>query len=438
MNKIQKIFLSVCLIFVISNFSTSQGIESAGNFLNLFINNKFKEAYSLFDSTVKSKINFEQFSTILPSIESNYGKLSSVIDTSSNVDSNFHVYNFGCKFEKGSINFRIVINKSNQVSGFWITPYTEKSEYKIPEYVNIAKFREIEVEFGKNEWKIKGTLTIPARVQKSPIAILIHGSGPNDRDETIGPNKPFKDIAWGLASNKIAVLRYDKRTKLYGHKMDPKNITVRDEVIEDALEAIQFVKTREDVDTNNIYLIGHSLGAMLAPAIAYEAQNIKGIILLAVPARRLEDLILNQLNYIFSIDNKITDEEKTQLEALKNQIDSLNNKTLSENTQILGMYPNYFYKLAELNPVETVKKLKIPILILQGERDYQVTMEDFEIWKKEVENYNNIKFKSLPDLNHLFMYGIEKSTPEETLKPNNVHKTLIEEINNWINAISER
>lgn len=205
-------------------------LERAGYFLDLLRNNKTSEAYALFDNIVKSKITEEQLATILPGIEKQFGRFISGIDTlinpSADGENELTTFDFGCKFENGALTFKIVVNKKQEISGFWITPKTDKVEYKIPEYVNIAKFKEIEIEFGKPEWLVHGTLTLPRRVKKPPIVILVHGSGANDRDETIGPNKPFKDIAWGLASNGIAVLRYDKRTKEYGHKMKPEQVNV--------------------------------------------------------------------------------------------------------------------------------------------------------------------------------------------------------------------
>jgi dienelactone hydrolase len=262
--------------------------------------------------------------------------------------------------------------------------------------------------------------------------ILVHGSGPNDRDEAIGPNKPFKDIAWGLASKGIAVLRYDKRTKEYGHKMKSEQINVQNEVIDDALEAIGFLQKREDVDTKKIFVIGHSLGAMLAPTIAGQSKQLAGIILLAGPTRKLEDLILEQTEYIYSLKNEITGEEKKLLADLKNEIDSLKDKTLPSSSQLIGGPASYFYDLAKINQVETARNLSIPILILQGERDYQVTMTDFNTWQKELSSNKNVSLKSYPSLNHLFMNGEGKATPEEYNKPGTVDKEPVMDIITWI------
>lgn len=406
--------------------------ELAGNFIQLLFANRVSEAYQLFDSTVKSKITEEQLGTIMPGIEKQFGKFISGIDTLVNVDGELTTFDFGVKFENGSLSFKIVVNNKQEISGFWITPKTDKVDYRIPEYVNIAKFKETEVEFGLPEWRLKGTLTIPRRIEKPPVVILVHGSGPNDRDETIGPNKPFKDLAWGLASKGIAVLRYDKRTKLHGSKMKPDDINIQAEVIDDVLEAVNFLKTRNDVDNTKIIVLGHSLGAMVAPMIASQSQTINGIIMMAAPARKLEDLVLEQMEYIYSLKEAISEDERNFLADLQLKVDSLKNKTLSPSTPIIGIPASYFYDLGKYDQVKTAKCLKLPILILQGERDYQVTMEDFINWTKELSDHQNVKLKSYSKLNHLFMTGEGKAKPEEYNLPNSVDIEVIQDILDWV------
>lgn len=430
--------LAILLFLLIPSFVSSQEKEKelAGNFIQLLFSNKVSEAYQLFDSTVKSKITEAQLETIMPGIEKQFGKFISSIDTLVNPAADGKIelttFDFGCKFENGSLNFKIVVNNKNEISGFWITPKTDHVEYRIPEYVNIAKFKEVEVEFGLTEWRLKGTLTNPRRIEKPMVVILVHGSGPNDRDETIGPNKPFKDLAWGLASKGIAVLRYDKRTKLHGSKMKLADINIQTEVIEDVLEAINFIKGRDDLDKNKIIILGHSLGAMLAPLIASQSQTVNGIIMMASPARKLEDLVLEQMEYIYSLKETISENEQNILADLKLKVDSIKNKILPPTASIIGIPAIYFYDLGKYDQVETAKDLKLPILILQGERDYQVTMEDFNIWRKELSNNKNIKLKSYPKLNHLFMTGEGKAKPEEYNLPNSVDIKLIQDIVDWV------
>lgn len=416
--------------------SSQEEKKVAENFLQLLFANKVSDAYQLFDSTVHSKITEEQLATIMPGIEKQFGKFIFGIDTLVNPpadrENELTTFDFSCKFENGALAFKIVVNNEQEISGFWITPKTDKVEYRIPKYVNIAKFKEEEVEFGLQDWRLKGTLTLPRRIEKPPVVILVHGSGPNDRDETIGPNKPFKDLAWGLASKGIAVFRYDKRTKIHGIKMNPEQVTVQNEVIGDALEAINFLHKRTDINSNRIFVIGHSLGAMLSPAIVEQSKKLAGIIMLAAPARKLEDLVLEQTEYIFSLKMNISDEETKFLHDLKNKIDSLKNNTLSANTQIIGGPASYFYDLGKYNQVETAKKLSLPIFILQGERDYQVTIEDFNSWQNELSQHKNAKLKSYPKLNHLFMTGEGKAKPEEYNLPNTVDVEVIKDIAEWV------
>lgn len=433
MNKIVFGFLLLLPAFL---FSQVKEKELAGNFIQLLFANKVTEAYQLFDSTVKSKISEEQLGTIMPGIEKQFGKFISGIDTlvnpSTDGENELTTLDFGCKFENGSLSFKIVVNKKQEISGFWITPKTDKVEYRIPEYVNIAKFKEVEVEFGLPEWRLKGTLTIPRRIEKPPVVILVHGSGPNDRDETIGPNKPFKDLAWGLASKGIAVLRYDKRTKLYGSKMKPGDINIQAEVVDDVLEAVNFLKSRDDVEKDKIIVIGHSLGAMVAPLIASQSQSICGIIMMAAPARKLEDLVLEQMEYIYSLKGTISEDEQNFLSDLQLKVDSLKNRTLSPSTPIIGIPATYFYDLSKYDQVKIAIGSKLPILILQGGRDYQVTMEDFNIWKKELSQHKNVILKSYPQLNHLFMTGEGKAKPEEYNLPNSFDIEVIKDIVDWV------
>jgi uncharacterized protein len=276
---------------------------------------------------------------------------------------------------------------------------------------------------------------LPSNKKNIPIIILVHGSGPNDKDETIGPNKVFRDLAVGLAANGVATLRYDKRTRVYAKDLKPDSITIKEETIEDALSAIKLASTFSEIDKFQIYILGHSLGGMLAPEIAAESKNLKGIILLAANARPLEDLIVDQTNYILSLDS-LTGAEKEQLHILEMQVAKVKSNTLTIQTVAselpLGVHANYWMVLNKYHPLETVKKLKSRILILQGERDYQVTMIDYALWKKELSDNKNASFKSYPKLSHLFIEGEGNSTPSEYENAGNVADYILTDISEWI------
>jgi hypothetical protein len=261
------------------------------------------------------------------------------------------------------------------------------------------------------------------------------GSGPNDKDETIGPNKALKDLAVGLASNGIATYRYDKRTLVYGKDM--KDVDINTEVIEDAINAVAILKKNPLFKESKIFIVGHSLGAMCAPMIASKSKQVNGIVLLAGNARPLEDVLLEQYNYIFGLDS-IDKFEKKEIDKLIAQSIIVKTpkalKTAKAEDLPLNLDSKYWQSLVKYNQVQVAKKLKQPILVLQGDRDYQVTMTDFNLWKQNLSNKPKNQFISYPTLNHLFMKGEGKSTPSEYDKQGNVDFQIISDISNWVKS----
>jgi len=285
------------------------------------------------------------------------------------------------------------------------------------------------------EFEMSGIVTYPATGQKVPIVVLVHGSGPQDMDETIGPNKPFQDIAFGLAKMGIATLRYDKRTYKYASNPDLKRITPKEEVIDDAISAINLASSLDMVDPKRIYLLGHSLGGMMAPQIAFESKKLKGIIIMAGVTSKLEDLIAYQFEYLLSQDGTPDEEEQKMIDKAKSDAIEIKkiNKASPDDERIFHNIPAvYWAYLNKYDPATVAKKLKIPMLVLQGERDYQVPMTEFEKWKSGLSGKSNASFVSFEKLNHLFMEGEGKSLPKEYENSGNIPFYVMEEMGNWI------
>ncbi len=171
---------------------------------------------------------------------------------------------------------------------------------------------------------------------------------------------------------------------------------------------------------------------MLAPRIAAQDKDLGGLILLAANTRSLPDMILEQTEYLIYLDGKIDEFETRHLEWIKEQVRKIRELDISEGEIVLGASKAYWQDLMAYDQVETAKKLNIPILILQGGRDFQVTVEDFEGWQQGLAGLENVEFKLYSDLNHLFITGRDKPTPEEYVIPGNVAEAVVREVAHWI------
>lgn len=349
-----------------------------------------------------------------------------------------------CEFDKVTLDCRVVFDKQNRITGFQFVPSLPPAKYEPPAYADTSKFKETDVSVGDGEWKLPGTLAMPEGEGPFPAVVLVHGSGPNDRDETIGPNKPFRDIAWGLASRGIAVLRYDKRTLIYGTKLvaDPKllaGLTVKEETIDDALAAVRVLKATAGVDAKRIFVLGHSLGGMLIPRIALAGRDldIAGFIVMAGLTQPLPETTLRQMKYLFALGGEVSDAEQKQLDEIKAQVDRINSlkaEDAGSDERLLHASPAYWLDLRGYYPPDVALQVEKPMLILQGSRDYQVTIEDFENWKKALDGRPGLEFKLYPKLNHLFFEGKGIITPNEySLQHGSVAEYVIADIAAFIN-----
>jgi fermentation-respiration switch protein FrsA (DUF1100 family) len=307
------------------------------------------------------------------------------------------------------------------------------AEYRAPDYAVPSSFTEKDVTVGAgSEWALPGTLTMPKGVGMFPAVVLVHGSGPNDRDETILASKPFRDLAYGLASQGIAVLRYDKRTHVYPSKVVAlQNSTVKDETIDDALAAVQLLRQTQGVDPKRIFVIGHSLGAMLTPRIGAADPLIRGLVVMAAPTTPLEDAFVRQYEYLLALDGSLSDDDRKLIADIKRQTDRIKQLTpadLSSKELLHGAPVSYWLDLRAYDPVATASKLKQPMLVIQGERDYNVTMTDFRGWQQLAAKQKSITVKSYPKLDHLFLEGEGASSGAQYAVPRNIPRYVIDDI----------
>jgi dienelactone hydrolase len=298
-----------------------------------------------------------------------------------------------------------------------------------------AAFSERDMQVGQPPLALGATLTMPQGHGPFPAVVLVAGSGPNDRDETIGPNKPFRDVAQGLAGRGVAVLRYDKRTKAHPAAFAGKPYTIDDEVTEDAVAAVALLRRQPGIDPSRVFVLGHSLGAQMAPRIAQHDPNIAGLILIAAPARPLLEEMLRQLRYIASIDPAQATQLNSQAAIVETQRAQLAKLDGShpDTAGPLGLPASYWLSLRDYDAVATAKKLAIPMLIVQGGSDYQVTpKDDFSRWQAAFAHDPRVTLREYAGLSHLMMPAGNPPSPADYAKPEHVDARVIAEIAQWI------
>ena len=297
------------------------------------------------------------------------------------------------------------------------------------------------------KYPLKGILTLPEdRQTPVPAVVFVHGSGSSNMDEKVGKLTPFKDLAEGLAELGIASIRYDKRSFAHPFKMvREKIITVKEETIEDAILATELLKKDSRIDKDNIFIAGHSMGGMLAPRIDAEGGNYKGLILMAGSPRTLGEIMLDQNEEVMRSGKGLLQwYVKTQVAKISAIFDGmyeLSNEEAKKKKLGNGTTLYYFKEMAEHPASEYLLKLEKPVMIMQGEKDFQATLEkDFAAYKELLKDKKNVTFKVYENLNHLFVnsvYGNIMKAMKEYKVEQHIGENVIKDLADWIfNAVS--
>ncbi len=411
----------------------------ARRFVECLAKKDFAAATARFDSAMKAALPEATLAGTWESLQTQAGPFEAQLGARSEKQMGYDVVFITCKFRRATLDAKVVFDANGEIGGLFFVP-SSRGISALPSYVNTNAFREESFTVKTGQWHLPGTLSVPAGPEDPPrpAVVLVQGSGPSDRDETVGQNKPFRDLAWGLATRGIAVLRYEKRTREYAARLMAlgfTNLTVREETIDDVVSAVNQLRAKSGIDPKRVFILGHSLGAALAPRIAQADSQIAGLILLAAPTRPLEDLIVEQTRYLISLEPTRSAAGEAQLQALSDQatqIKELTSADASSSKLLMGAPAGYWLDLREHNAVAIAKTLSLPMLIVQGGRDYQVTDAEFRGWKAALGARPAIAFKFYPSLNHLFVSGEGKSTPAEYDRPGHVSEQVVKDIADWI------
>lgn len=303
---------------------------------------------------------------------------------------------------------------------------------------------------------LAGTITIPPGKGPFPAAILICGSGPHDRDETLLGHRPFLVLSDYLTRKGIVVLRYDKRgvAKSTG---DYKTATTAD-FATDAEAAVAYLKTRPEVNPHEIGLIGHSEGGAIAPMVAAQDPSVAFVVMMAGPGVKGDELLVAQVEALAEANGasheqaeKDGAEERKVLDAVVQSKDSADlEKILREDlpagtsvdalqAQMKALNSPWFRFFLQYDPAASLRKLTCPVLAINGEKDRQVPPDqNLPAIRKALQEGGNKNFEvdELPGLNHLFQTaktgGVgEYATISETIAP-----IALEKISTWILKIT--
>jgi dienelactone hydrolase len=407
--------------------------------VDLLLASRFEEFGQLLTPEAKALLTPEFLGKRVAGEIKGFGTLEKIDEPKSVKAGTADLISFPAHFSNTTVDIQLTINESGQVAGLHFRPPDQPlpPAWKRPAYSNPALFHETPVTIGADQWKLGGTLTVPAGTGPFAAVILVHGPGPNDRDESMFSNRIFADIAEGLASRNIAVLRYDKRTKVYGAQVGDTEFTLQEETIDDAIRAIALLREQPEIDPKRIYVLGHSLGGYATPRIIAQSKvPVAGAIILAGNARHIEDISITQTEFMLAARGGASADDQKKLDAMKAQADQIRSLDAAKPHPpvLLGLPAAYFLNLKGYNPAAEAKRLSIPILFLQGERDFQVTTEDFNLWKTGLAGAPKATFKTYPALNHLFIAGQGPGSPAEYRTAGNVAPAVIDDIANWLKS----
>lgn len=409
--------------------------------VELLTTGRFKELHKLLGPQLSGMVTANQ-------LEDGWRQLQAMSGDFQGVESRREEKLQGMKFNVHVLRFangtmKIMSREADgKISALQMVPGEPPTPVGPPDYADPATFTEAEVRVDCEGFPLPALLTVPKKASGGPAVVMVAGSGPNDRDETIGKLKPFRDIAQGLATRGIASIRYDKRTKSAPGMFDVKKGTLDDEVVKDAVSALKVLKSKTGgklgrkgaVDPKRIFVLGHSLGALAAPRIVQAAPDFAGMVLLAGTTRPLEDAVIAQMTHLAG--PKPSKETKAQLKRVADQVELVKSKELSPDTPSedlpLGINATYWLDLRDYDPVAATRKLGKPVLVLAGEVDYQVPLEQLDEWRDGLADHPDAQIKMYEGLSHAFMPGTGQAS--DYMIEANVERAVVDDIADWLLA----
>ncbi|RSM99561.1 hypothetical protein DMB42_42460 [Nonomuraea sp. WAC 01424] len=336
-------------------------------------------------------------------------------------------------YERGGLTVVMTVDETGLLQDLRLAPPLAEP-WTPPPYARRKRFDEHEVTVGAGALAVPGTLSLPRGRGPWPAVVLLSGGGPFDRDATSGPNKPLKDLAWGLAGRGVAVLRFDKVTHTHAAEVAAdRGFTMSDEYVPHAVAAIRLLQGHPAVDAARVFVAGHSMGGKVAPRVAAAEPSVAGLVLLAGDTQPMHQAAVRVVRHLASLDPGA----QAAVEAITRQAARVDSPQLSAETPAaelpFGFSGAYWLDLRGYDPVAAAAALDKPMLILQGGRDYQVTVaDDLAGWQAGLAHRTDVTIRVYDADDHLFFPGSGPSTPADYDRPQHVDAAVVTDIADWL------
>ena len=394
---------------------------------------EYAQAEAMFSPEMAAAVPADKLKAVWESLPAQAGEAQGRGDASSMARDGSTFVQVPLQYAKAALVAKLAIGTDGRIVGFLIQPAAAPAA---PVVAADATFSERDFRVGDGERALPGTLAMPKGDGPFPAVVLVHGSGAHDRDESIGPNKPFLDIARGLAAQGIAVLRYEKRSKARPQDLAGGAFGVDDETTNDAVLAVDALRKAESIDPKRVFVLGHSQGGMMAPRIAAVSGHVAGLVLMAAPARPLLDIVIEQNRRLAVLDDgRTSDAERDAIATLTDQVRVTRDPATAPATKtVLGQPAGYWRSIDAVDAVAEAKSVALPMLVLQGARDIQVVDADWGRWRSAFHGNNKVAFKLYEKLNHLGIAGEGDGNLAEYNTPGHVDAGLIADVAAWVKA----
>ena len=341
------------------------------------------------------------------------------------------------QFPENSVSYvRVTFLRDGRVN--WIgldqapTELGPLQEFPAPTYADEDAFEETEVVVGQAPWELGGTLTVPRGHGPFPAVVLVHGSGFADRDATAGATKGFRDLAWGLASRGVATLRYDKRTLTHALTFARQpDFTIDDELVDDALAAVELVRQTPRIDPARIYVLGVSLGGVAAPRIAQRNPAIAGLIFYSVPSGMSWKDFAEQAQRRVEADGVVSASDERRLDIAQTRVAAMEALAEGSSAPHMSVRPSHFLDRAGYRPEAVARDLPIPLLILHSINDEFLSGEEIIGWVASLRRRDDVVFRLYREHTHTLLDRRKRSGPD--LRPEvHVGSAVINDITSWV------